>query len=215
MKTFIFGASGFAKEVEFYIFESNNNPQTDIDIYAFVVHDSEYHVGNSINGIQIISENQYFNTFHKSEMHNCVIAIGHPALKEKIYNKINYETTLFPAIIHPTVIYDKRTVRVGKGSIICPGSLITTEIEIGDFVHLNINTTVGHECEIGNFSTISPGVQISGNVKISSNVFIGTGAAILENVEITANSIIGASALVNKTIEESGTYVGIPVKKIK
>jgi sugar O-acyltransferase (sialic acid O-acetyltransferase NeuD family) len=215
MKSFIFGASGFAKEVEFYIFESNNNPQTKLDIFAFVVNDSEYNAGNSINGIQIISESNYFNTFNKSELHNCIIAVGQPALKERIYNKINCESTLFPVIIHPTVIYDKRTLKIGKGSIICPGNLITVEIEIGDFVHLNINTTVGHECKIGNFSTISPGVQISGNVKISSNVFIGTGATILEKVEITANSIIGASALVNKTIEEPGTYVGMPVKKIK
>lgn len=215
MKTFIFGASGFAKEVEFYIFETNSNSKIKLDIYAFVVNDSEYQAGNSINGIQIISENQYFSTFHKSKIHNCIIAVGHPALKEKIYNKINCETTLFPTVIHPSVIYDKRSVKVGKGSIICPGNLITTEIEIGDFVHLNINSTVGHECEIGNFSTISPGVQISGNVIISTNVFIGTGAAILEKVEITANSIIGASALVNKTIEEAGTYVGMPVKKIK
>ncbi len=215
MKTFIFGASGFAKEVEFYIFESNNNPQTKLDVYAFVVHDSEFQAGNSINGIQIISENHYFNTFHKSEMHNCVIAVGSPTLKEKIYNKLNCETTVFPTIIHFSVIYDRRTVKIGKGSIICPGNLITTEIEIGDFVHLNLNTTVGHECEIGNFSTISPGVQISGNVKISTNVFIGTGAAVLEKVEIAANTIIGASALVNKTIEEAGTYVGMPVKRIK
>lgn len=215
MRSFIFGASGFAKEVEFYIFEHNNNSQIKFDVYAFVVHDSEFQAGNSINGIQIISENQYFNAFHKREMHNCFIAVGSPTLKEKIFNKINCETTLFPIFIHSSVIYDRRTFKIGKGSIICPGNLITTEIKIGDFVHLNINTTVGHESEIGNFSTISPGVQISGNVKIFSRVFIGTGAAILEKVEIAANTIIGASALVNKAIAESGTYVGMPVKRVK
>lgn len=215
MRTFIFGASGFAKELEFYILECNKNSKERLNVYAFVVDDSNYNEGNSINGIKIISESNYFESFHKSKLHNCIIAVGSPSLREKIFNKINIDKTIFPSIIHPSVIYDRRTFKIGQGSIICPGNLITTNVIIGDFVHLNINSTVGHDTCIGNFSTISPGVQISGNVNICNNTFVGTGAAILENVSIESNTIIGAGALVNKSIEDSGTYVGMPVKKIK
>ena len=122
MKTFIFGASGFAKEVEFYILQCNKIYQSKLEIYAFVVNDSEYTEGEKINEIKIISEKEYFALFHKNELHNCVIAVGQPNLREKIYNKINHEFTLFPSLIHPSVIFDNRSFKIGKGSIICPGN---------------------------------------------------------------------------------------------
>ncbi|MFV8333118.1 acetyltransferase [Flavobacterium sp. GSP14] len=215
MKTFIFGGSGFAKEVEFYIAECNVSSKRVIDVYSFVVIDSEYEDGLTINGVKVISETEYFASFHNLEMHNCIIAVGSPYLKYKIYNKINSKHTQFPTIIHPSVTYDHRFFKIGKGSIICAGVVLTTNIIIGDFVHININSTVGHDCEIGEYSTISPGVQISGNVMLSMNSFIGTGASVLEKISIVSDTIIGAGAVVTKSIEEAGTYVGIPVKKIK
>lgn len=215
MKTFIFGASGFAREVEFYITECNSKSKLAIDVYAFVVADSEYTEGQSINAIKVISETEYFNSFHDLELHNCIIAIGSPDLKFKIYNNINSNKTQFPSIIHPSVIYDCRSFKIGKGSIICPGTILTTAIVIGNFVHLNINSTVGHDCEIGDFTTISPGVQISGNVKLLEKSFVGTGASILERISVVSNTIIGSGAVVTKSIEDGGTYVGMPAKKIK
>jgi UDP-3-O-[3-hydroxymyristoyl] glucosamine N-acyltransferase len=74
---------------------------------------------------------------------------------------------------------------------------------------------VGHDSIIGDFVTVSPGCHISGNVKIGDRVFIGTGAVILEKVSICDDVIIGAGAVVAKSITEPGTYVGVPVKKIK
>jgi sugar O-acyltransferase (sialic acid O-acetyltransferase NeuD family) len=215
MKTFIFGASGFAKEVEFYIVECNNLSNESLNVYGFVVADFEFIKGQFINNIKVISESEYFSRYNNEEIHNCIIAVGSPELKIKIYTNINSKMTQFPSIIHPSVIVDKRNFKVGIGSIICPGTILTTNIMIGDFVHLNINSTVGHDCEIGDFTTISPGVQISGNVIIFEKSFVGTGASILETIAVAANTIIGAGAVVTKPIDEAGTYVGTPAKKIK
>jgi sugar O-acyltransferase (sialic acid O-acetyltransferase NeuD family) len=215
MKTFIFGGSGFAKEVEFYIAECNAKSKQVIDVYSFVIMDSDHKDGQMVNGVKVISESEYFRLFHGLELHNCIIAVGSPELKYKIFNKLNSKNTNFPSVIHPSVVYDHRNFKIGKGSIICAGAILTTNIVIGDFVHLNINSTVGHDCEIGDYCTISPGVQISGNVILYGKSFIGTGASVLERVSIISNTIIGAGAVVTKSIEEAGTYVGIPVKKIK
>lgn len=215
MKTFIFGASGFAKEVEWLIFECNKKAADQIVVQHFVVADNEYSEDQKVNGIAVISETIYFNQFHKSEKHNCIIAVGSPAIRKKIYDKINAVTTLFPVLIHPSVLYDERYTTFGQGAIICAGVLMTTNLVIGDFVHINLDVTVGHDSVIGNFTTISPGVHVSGKVVLASNSFIGTGANLLENLSIVPNTIIGAGSVVTKSITESGTYVGIPVKKIK
>lgn len=52
-------------------------------------------------------------------------------------------------------------------------------------------------------------------MKIGDRVWIGAGAVVNNNVAIYGSSMIGAGAVVIKNIEELGTYVGIPVKKVK
>lgn len=54
-----------------------------------------------------------------------------------------------------------------------------------------------------------------GYIKIGDNVFIGANSTILPNVTITNNVIIGAGSIVTKSIEESGVYVGSPLRKVK
>jgi len=217
VRTFIFGAAGFAKEVEWLIYEINCGAEQKIEITGFVTSDSDFKIGEYINSIPIISENEYFQLYNKTEQHNCIIALGNPVLRNKVYDKIKNGFTTFPTLVHPSVIFDKRENQVvfGIGSIICTGCILTTKIIVGNFVHLNLDATVGHDSIISDFVTISPSVNISGKVKVNSGVFIGTGVKINENLEICKNVILGSGAVVNKNIIEAGTYVGVPVSKVK
>ena len=49
---------------------------------------------------------------------------------------------------------------------------------------------------------------------VSENTWIGAGATVSNNVNICADCMIGAGAVVIKNIEEPGTYVGVPARKI-
>ena len=104
--------------------------------------------------------------------------------------------------------------KIGKGSIICSGSILTTNISLGNFVHCNINTTIGHDTNIGNFCNISPGVNISGKCNINDFIYIGTNASIKENISICENVVIGLNSGVVKNIIDPGIYIGNPSKKI-
>ena len=50
--------------------------------------------------------------------------------------------------------------------------------------------------------------------ELGDNVVIGTSSTILGPITICDNVLIGSMSLVNKSINEPGVYVGIPVKKI-
>jgi UDP-3-O-[3-hydroxymyristoyl] glucosamine N-acyltransferase len=60
-----------------------------------------------------------------------------------------------------------------------------------------------------------PGVIVSGNVTIYDLVYIGTNSSIKEKLSIHSLSTIGLNSGIVKNINEPGTYVGIPSKKIK
>jgi sugar O-acyltransferase (sialic acid O-acetyltransferase NeuD family) len=149
-----------------------------------------------------------------------LLCIGNPTSREFIYNNLkNYNINLNDYLdyyISDTArLLDKQTINIGKGTIICSGTILTCNIEIGNISHINLNSTIGHDVKIGNFFTCSPGVNISGNCEIGNNVFIGSNSVLKEGIHIGNNVTIGMGSVVTKNLPESGTYVGNPCKKIK
>jgi sugar O-acyltransferase (sialic acid O-acetyltransferase NeuD family) len=143
-----------------------------------------------------------------------VIAVGDPKHRFDISQKLPKQTKYFTHI-HPNVQILGDNVEIGEGSIICAGTIITTNVKIGKHAHLNLQTTVGHDCEIGDYFTTAPGAKISGNCKIHDMVYVGTNASIKEKLTIHSLTTIGSNAAVVKSIEESGTYIGVPAKLLK
>ena len=103
---------------------------------------------------------------------------------------------------------------IGEGSIICSGCILTTNIKLGKFTQLNLNTTIGHDTKVGDFFTTAPGVNISGNCIFGNNVYIGSNAVVKEKITICNNVTIGLNAGIVKNITEEGTYIGNPAKKL-
>ena len=95
------------------------------------------------------------------------------------------------------------------------GVIINSSSIIGDFSIINTKTSIDHDCKIGDYVHIAPGVTISGGVKIGNNTFIGAGATIIQYKKIGKNTIIGAGSVVVNDLIESGTYAGIPARKVK
>ncbi|HEY4717341.1 MAG TPA: NeuD/PglB/VioB family sugar acetyltransferase [bacterium] len=215
---FIFGTAGFTKEVDWLIEDLFIYNKVNFRINFFVAEDGNELIGRKINSKIVLSEAEFIKKYSK-KVNNCFVAVGNPILKEKIVKKIkNYAPkSLFPNLIHPNVSFDRRKNKIilGEGNIICSGSILTTDIKIYNFVHINLDCTVGHDSVISDYTTVSPGVHISGNVKIADYVFIGTGAVILERISICSGVKIGAGATVISNIIEPGTYVGTPARKIK
>jgi sugar O-acyltransferase (sialic acid O-acetyltransferase NeuD family) len=124
----------------------------------------------------------------------------------------------FETIIHPNVEMSEY-VKIGTGTVVLAGSIISTNIDIGKHVQINLDCTIGHDAIIGDFSTIAPGVHISGWVQLGKRVRIGTGAVVIdgspeERISIGDDAIIGAGACVTKSIHSGLTVVGVPAKPI-
>lgn len=207
----IFGVGGFGREV-LTLINDINKIENEWNIIGFF--DDAYKKGEIINGIPILGSTDDLNSW-KKEIY-IVVAIGDPKIKHKVTNKISNSYVKFPTVIHPTVIIgDTDYVKIGKGCIICAGNIITTNVEIKDFVILNLACTVGHDTIIGNYASFMPTCNISGEVLINDSVYCGTGVKIINKVEIGENSIIGAGAVVTSSQPDNCTIVGVPAKVIK
>jgi sugar O-acyltransferase (sialic acid O-acetyltransferase NeuD family) len=215
----IFGVAGFAKEVDWLIHDMYVAGIGDYRTDLYVSEPGNALAGSDLHGIPVLAEDAFFSKYQGQSDINCFIGIGSPAVREKIVGVIRRwnPACRFPTVIHPLVSMDRRPgrVRFGEGCVVCSGNTLTTDIVVGDFVHINLDCSVGHDATIGAFSTLSPGVQMSGNVHLGARCFVGTGANLIEHVTLAADVVVGAGACVAKSLEEAGTYVGVPVKKIK
>ena len=200
MKKGIIGAGGFGREIYWSL-----SLMERVNTKFFV--DDKYWDGNDdlVLPISQFNPNEY----------EVVVAIANSNDRERIVNTLPKNTKYFTHI-HPTAQIHGPDVEIGEGSIICAGTIITTNVKIGKHTHLNLITTIGHDCVIGDYFTTAPGVQISGNENIGNRVYFGTRSCVKQKITICDDVIVGMNAGVVNNITESGVYVGTPaIKKLK
>ena len=146
---------------------------------------------------------------------NVAIAVGDPALRQKIAQKLRKNPHIhFPNIIlHGAEVCSD--VKLGQGCIISMDARVSTNVRMGDFVFLNIGAMVCHDGRLGDFVTLAPDVKLAGAVHIVRHCDIGLGTKVIQGITIADHVRTGAGAVVVRDVEEAGTVVGVPARKIK
>lgn len=210
-KIIIYGANGSAKEVAHLIEDINFSNIEKWKIIGFV-DDFRSDYGVNINGYPLV---KFEEELTKHEKVSVVIAIANSSAKRKILNKLKrYSQIDFPNLVHPKIRISN-TNKIGFGNIICEGAILTTNIEVGNFVSIGVNSTIGHDTIVKDFTTILPSSSVSGNIIIEEGVFVGTNSTIIEKLSIGESTIIGAGAVVIRNLPANCTAVGNPAKIIK
>ena len=86
---------------------------------------------------------------------------------------------------------------------------------IGRHCIVNTASVIEHDDVIADYVHISVGAKLGGTVSVGEQTWVGIGAVVNNNISVYNRCIIGAGAVVVKDIKESGTYVGVPARKIK
>lgn len=207
----IVGCGGLAKEIAQYIQDANAGSDTWRILGFCSEHSSD--VGVIVGAHQIVMSDEDLLTIDKPI--SIVIGSGFPSVIHSIFTKLKGNSNLcFPNIIH-TRAYKGSEIDPGSGNIVCPGVVISVDVEAGSHNLFNWNCTVGHDSIIGDFNVFNPSCNISGSTRIGSRVLVGTGAQVLQGLSICDDVIIGAGAVVTKDITEPGVYVGMPARRIK
>ncbi|MFA5670052.1 MAG: acetyltransferase [Balneolaceae bacterium] len=210
MNIAIFGAGGFGREVKMLL-DQINEVEEQFNFIGYF--DDGIEKGTEINGFSVLGGIQDLNSFD-GEL-GIVFSLADPKLKKKILSSITKDDILYPTLIHPSCYIGKDNVDIGEGCIICAGTIITVDINIGKHVILNLSCTVGHDTTIGDYSSFMPSVNISGEIEMGEGVYCGTGAKLINQLKIGEGTIIGAGGVVSKDLPANCTAVGVPAKPIK
>lgn len=202
----IIGAGGFGREVAELVCRINQNRPT-WNLLGFL--DENKAIGSAVGKYSVLGNLEWLDN-HINVFVACAVGTGH--LRKNIMEKLSKKTLRIATLIDPSVIITGRCL-MGEGSIICAGSILTTDIKLGKYVIINLSCTVGHDTILHDFCTVHPGVNISGQVEIDECVDFGTGTKVIQGKHICKNVTFGAGSVIVTDIEEPGTYVGVPAKK--
>lgn len=141
------------------------------------------------------------------------IAVGNADVRKYFLEALTDKGAEVVSLIHPTAAIG-RDVQIGIGSIVAAGAVLNPECIIGKGCIVNTCASVDHDCRIGDYVHVAVGAHVAGAVTVGSGTWIGAGTVVNNNLHITDSCMIGSGAVVIKDIEERGTYVGVPARKI-
>lgn len=202
----IYGAGGLGKEVYEIAKHINNETKKFKDI-IFI---DDINPARTLRNREVIS---FFDAINKysNEKLKFVIAVGEPALRKKLYDKIldnNYELI---TLIHPS-IYIPDTTHIGSGVVITEKAFISCDVSISDNVYIHPFALIGHDIKIGKHSVISASVPVGGAVSIGDCSYIGMASTIKEKLTIGSNAIIGMGSVVYNDIPDGVIALGNPAR---
>lgn len=142
-----------------------------------------------------------------------ICAIGDAEVIADIYPVLLDKGAVFATVIHPTALLAD-TCEIGKGVIVGPYAIISTDAKIADFSVVNSYVSVGHDVSVGKGCVISGFSDLMGFSALEEGVFLGSGARLLPSVRVAANARVGAGSIVLKNVKANTTVFGNPAKII-
>ena len=201
----LIGASGLAREV-LSLLRTQADPRR-----VLFLDDQPDLWGTSIDGILVVGGLPEVANHPAAEIVLCVgRGAGRAALVDRL-SSLGVTKERYARVIHRTVEIPD-SCRIGAGSIVLAGVVLTTDVRLGDHVVVMPHVTLTHGNRVDSFATLCAGVTLGGDVHIGSGAYLGMQAAVRERVTIGAGATIGMAAAVLGDVPPHDTWIGVPAR---
>lgn len=205
----IIGSGGFGREVVEFI-NMINDVEPTWNFIGFVDDNPEATTIEGYNFIGGLDE-----LYKIAETTYACVAIADIGSRKRIVDECEKHNVKFATIVSPDIKIRGKLCTIGEGSIIATGCELAINSHVGKHCILNTGAGLGHDSVCGDFCDMMPYAMAMGSVNIGNYCYLGVRATVINGINITEHCTIGACGCVVKSLEEAGTYVGVPVKMVR
>ena len=196
----LIGGSGHAKVIIDCIRSSGDR--------IFGILDDGIEIGTTVLGVPVLGKTADYTQYPG---YRFLVAIGSNPVRRRIAENMDVE---WATVFHPAAVVSSYA-SVGAGTVVMANAVINPDAVVGNHCIINTGAIVEHDNVLEDYVHVSPGAALGGTVRVGNGTHIGIGSCVRNNVTICANCVIGAGSVVVKDIIESGTYIGVPARRMK
>jgi len=201
---FIYGAGGHGKTLADLL-----RALPDYDLLGFV--DDTRPPGAQVMGLPILGGAEALPGLRArgvTRAVNGVGGIGHVELRLLIFDRLAEAGFTCPAVVHPRAVVDS-SAWLDEGVQLLALSYVGAESRVGFGSVLNAGAIVTHDCTLGRVVNLSPGAALAGGVTLADYAQVGMNATINMNVTIGTRARVGNGATVKADVPPEGVvYAG-------
>ncbi len=140
-------------------------------------------------------------------------ALGDCGYRRKYAEMILAKGGQFVSILHPQASISPGA-KIGVGCVISQWSVISTNVDIGDFTMVHAFCTMGHDVKIGAYNSIESYCFFGGYVQTGDDVTCHPRTSILPHKRVGNRVTIGAHSVVMRNCGDDLHLFGMPAKKL-
>lgn len=200
----IIGAGGFGREVYSWLKDTFDNKQFKIKGFLTNIPD---HLNDfdDIN-VPILGDE---NTYKIDSEDKFIFAIGDIDAKKRIVTNLKNKGAKFLNLIHPTAVVAK-SAKIGEGVVICPFALVSSHVQLDDFVTMNFYSSCGHDAKVGKYCILSPYATVNGFSILEDEVFLGSHATVTARRKVGYRAKVSANSAVMNDAPPYTFVYGVP-----
>ena len=200
-RVIIVGAGGHAKVVADIVRKSSD------EVVGFLDDDAT-RIGMEFFGSKILGKCMDYRRY--ADDCSFILALGNNATRKRLSEEMQCR---WYTAIHPSAVLGENS-QIGEGCCIAAGAVINPNAKIGKHTIINSCAVAEHDVEIGDYTHLSPNSTVCGMTKIGALAWIGAGSTVIQGLSVCDGVTVGAGSVVIRSLEEAGTYVGAPARKI-
>lgn len=141
-----------------------------------------------------------------------VVCVGKGTVRSRVVERLvaaGVTAERFAKIVHPSVSVPS-SCRVGVGSVLLAGTVLTANVTVGDHVVAMPHVTLTHDDVVEDFATLCAAVTLGGRAHVGRAAYLGMASSVREDVRVGAGATLGMGAVLTRDLPDGQTWVGVP-----
>lgn len=199
------GASGLARETAEAVRASGHH-----DLVGFA-DDDEALWGTSLDGLPVLGGTDVLGGHDDWQV---VLCPGSGAARAALAARLGLPDSRYATVVHPTAVVPS-TCRVGPGSVLLAGVVLTASVDVGRHVVVMPGAVLTHDDVVEDVATLCARVALAGGVRVGAAAYLGAGCLVREHVTVGEQAVVGLGAVVLQDVPAGEVWAGVPARRLR